>query len=176
LIGEEGLLSVKPLIYVVNISEENRESPSSHLQQFREFAREEKLKVVEICAQLEMELAELALEEEQKFREEMEIGERESDKLINQVFEELDLITFFTVTGGEEIRAWAIKRGTPAVEAAGKVHSDMKRGFIRAEVIPVDDLLKVRDLKKARSEGKIRLEGKEYRVRDGDVIHFRFSV
>lgn len=175
LIEEEGFLSLKPLIYVANIGEENRES-SLHLERFRKFAREEKIKVIEICAQLEMELAELPLEEEQKFREEMGMGERKIHKLIKQVFEELNLVTFFTITGGEEVRAWAIRKGTPAVEAAGKVHSDMERGFIRAEVISLEELLNTGDLKKARAEGKIRLEGKEYRVRDGDVIHFRFSV
>ncbi len=171
---EEGLLSVKPLIFVANIGEES--SSSLQAQKLRDFAEKERIGMVEICAQLEMELSQLGPEEEKSFREEMEVKNQNKAKLIDLIAKELELVTFFTVTGGEEVRAWAVKRGTPAVEAAGKVHSDMKRGFIRAEVLPVEQLLKIGDWKKARSEGKMRLEGRDYQVQDGDVIHFRFNV
>jgi len=147
---KEGFLSLKPMFYVANIGEEDLESPSSHLERFREFANRERLEVIEICAQLEAELAEF------------------SDRKLN-------LITFFTITGGREVRAWAIKKGSPAVEAAGKVHSDMKRGFVRAEVIGVEELLDAGSFKRAKSEGKVRVEGREYRIKDGDVVHFLFT-
>jgi len=176
LIGKEGFLSIKPIIYVANIEEKDLEFPSSHVRRFREFARVKELKVVEVCAQLEMELLDLPEEERQKFIEEIGIKENVKAKLIREIFSELGLITFFTITGGKEVRAWPIKMGTPALKAAGKVHSDMERGFIRAEVISVDELLKVKSFKEAKLEGKVRLEGKNYQVKDGDVIHFSFAV
>lgn len=175
LIKEEGLLSVKPLIYVANTAEENKDSSSFYLEKLRKLAREEKLKLVEFCAQVEMELAELSPQEERKFRAEMGLEDKKGE-LIRLIFEQLDLISFFTITGGQEVRAWALKRGTPAIKAAGKIHSDIERGFIRAEVVEIEDLLKAGDLKKARAEGKVRLEGKDYQIQDGQVIHFYFNV
>lgn len=174
LVKKEGFLSLKPIIYVANTEEDVRCSP--FVEEFKRFIQKENLEGMEICAQLEMELSELPGEEQQKFIKEMGIKERGINKLIREVFKKLNLITFFTVTGGKEIRAWAVEMGTSAVDAAGKVHSDMKRGFIRAEVIPVDELIEIGSLKKARSEGKVKLEGKDYQVKDGDVVHFHFAV
>ncbi|MCD6575389.1 redox-regulated ATPase YchF [Candidatus Aerophobetes bacterium] len=174
LIKQEGFLSLKPVIYVANISEEDIESPSTHIRRLREFAKKEGFELIEVCAQLEMELAEFPDDERQSFLKEMGIKERAVCKLAREIARKLNLITFFTITGGKEVRAWTIKEGSLAVEAAGKVHSDIKKGFIKAEVIDVEDLLEVGDFKKARAEGKVKLEGREYKVRDGDVIHFHF--
>ena len=174
LVKDDGFLSLKPVIYVANTQEDV--NSSTLVEKFREFVQREGLQGIEMCAQLEMELSELPVGEQQKFLEEMEIKERAINRLINEVFKKLNLITFFTLTGGKEVRAWAIEKGTSAVDAAGKVHSDMKRGFIRAEVISVDELLKVKSFKEAKLEGKVRLEGKNYQVKDGDVIHFSFAV
>jgi len=173
---KEELLSLKPMIYLANIGEGDIESPSSNIKRFREFAKKECLEVVEMCAQLEMELAEFSKEERQRFSKEMGIKGEAGGGLIKKIYDKLNLITFFTVTGGREVRAWAIEKGTSAVEAAGKVHSDMEKGFIKAEIISVDELLKLKDFKKARAEGKVRLEGKDYKVKDGDVIHFQFAL
>lgn len=174
---EQELLSLKPMIYVANIGEEDIDSsPSFHTRRFREFAEKENLEAIEMCAQLEMELAELSEEERKSFTEEMGIKETALEKLIRTTYSKLKLITFFTITGGREVRAWAIKEGTSAIEAAGKVHSDMKKGFIKAEVINIDEFLELGGFKKARSEGKVRFEGKDYGVKDGDVIHFHFAL
>jgi len=172
---KEGFLSLKPMFYVANIGEEDLESPSSHLERFREFANRERLEVIEICAQLEAELAEFSEEERKRFIREMGVKENAVEKLAREIARKLNLITFFTITGGREVRAWAIKKGSPAVEAAGKVHSDMKRGFVRAEVIGVEELLDAGSFKRAKSEGKVRVEGREYRIKDGDVVHFLFT-
>lgn len=174
LVKDDGFLSLKPVIYVANTQEDV--NSSTLVEKFREFVQKEGLQGIEMCAQLEMELSELPVEEQQKFLEEMEIKERAINRLINEVFKKLNLITFFTLTGGKEVRAWAIEKGTSAVDAAGKVHSDMKRGFIRAEVISAEELIEIGSLKRARSEGKVKLEGKDYKVKDGDVIHFYFAV
>jgi len=176
LIKNEGFLCLKPVIYIANIEEKDINSPSEHLKKFREFAKREGLEVIEVCAKLEMELAEFEEEEREIFLKEMGIKERAIDKLAKKIAEKLGLITFFTVTGGKEIRAYSIKKGTSAVEAAGKVHSDMKKGFIKAEVIEAEELIKTGDLKKAKAEGKVKLEGKDYLVKDGDIIHFHFAL
>lgn len=175
-IKEEGLLSLKPMIYVANIGEKEVESPSIHTRQFREFANKEGLEIIEVSAQLEMELAELSPEERQRFIKEMGVKEGALEKLVRRISNKLNLISFFTVTGGREVRAWTIEEDTPASKAAGKVHSDMKKGFIKAEVISADELLELESFKRARSAGKVRLEGKDYRVKDGDVIHFHFAL
>ena len=176
MVKEEGFLSLKPMIYVANIGEKNLESSSSHIKYFKEFAKEHNFEVIEICAQLEMELAEFPEEEKQIFAKEMGIKKGTVEKLTREIFSKLNLITFFTVTGGKEIRAWALEKDSSVVEAAGKVHSDMEKGFIKAEVMGIDDLLELKSFKKARSEGKVKLEGKDCKVKDGDVIHFNFAL
>lgn len=173
-LAKEGFLTAKPLIYVVNIEAE--ETANHSLKELREYLKKRKAEWIEICAQLDMELGELPPEERKEFLKELNIKENREDKLIKRTYRLLNLITFFTITGGREVRAWAIKRGSTVREAAGKVHSDMERGFIRAEVIPVSSLLKFHSPKEAKEKGKIRIEGKDYKVEDGDVIHFIFAV
>jgi len=171
-LSREGFLTAKPLIYVVNI--EGEEVINSSLKTLREFLKQRKAEWVEICAQLEMELTDFPPEERKEFLKELKIKEEGKDRLIKRVYQLLNLITFFTITGGKEVRAWAIEKGTMAQEAAGKVHSDMKKGFIRAEVIPIVRLLELRSIKEAKEKGEIKIEGKDYKVEDGDVLHFRF--
>ena len=173
-LSKEGLLSLKPLFYVANVDEDDLTSPSPLLRRLRRHASEEGIDSIEICAQLEAELKELSLEEKIEFLKELKIEEG-IDRLIKEVYQKLNLITFFTITGGKEVRAWPVKRGISISRAAGKVHSDMEKGFIRGEVIAVSDLLKIGSTKRAKEEGKVRAEGKDYLVRDGDIIHFRFS-
>lgn len=175
LLGKEGFLSFKPLIYVVNINEDDLASPSPLLERLREYASAEGLEVIEICAKLELELEDLSEEEKMEFIKELRIRERGIERLIKGVYERLNLITFFTVSGGKEVRAWPIRRGITASQAAGRVHSDMERGFIKSETIAVSDLLRIGSMKQAKEEGKVRVEGKDYLVKDGDVMHFRFS-
>jgi len=175
-LGKEGFLTFKPLLYVANVEEENIKSPSPLLCSLKDYALKRKIRLIEICAQWEMELAELSQEEARQFLEDLRMEEKGTDKLIREAYRSLDLITFFTITGGKEVRAWPVKEGTTAVKAAGKVHSDMERGFICAEVVPARSLLKAGSLKQAREEGMVRVEGRNYIVRDGDVIHFKFNV
>lgn len=172
---EEGLLSLKPIIYVANIGEKDLNSPSTSLVNLRKYILEKKEKVIEICAQLEMELSELPSEEQREFIESMGIKRKGTDQLVEEAYHLLNLITFFTVTGGKEVRAWTVKKGTSAFQAAGRVHSDMQKGFIRAEIITASELVKLGSLKKAKEEGKLSVEGKDYLVKDGDIIHFRFN-
>ena len=174
MIKKEGFLSLKPMIYVANIGEKDLESSSVHIKCFREFAKEHNFEVIEVCAQLEMELAEFPEEEKQIFVKEMGIKKGAMEKLTREIFNKLNLITFFTITGGKEIRAWALEKDSSLLEAAGKVHSDMEKGFIKAEVMGVDELSELKSFKKARSEGRVKLEGKDSKVKDGDVIHFNF--
>jgi ribosome-binding ATPase YchF (GTP1/OBG family) len=141
-----------------------------------EVANVEGAEVVSICAQLEMELADWPLDEAAAYRAETGSGEPGLQKLVGAGYRLLNLITFFTTTGGKEVRAWTLLRGTLAPQAAGEVHSDIERGFIRAEVISYQELMASGSFATAKQRGLLRLEGKEYAVQDGDVIHFRFSV
>ncbi len=175
LIRDDGFLSLKPIIYVANIGEKDLNFPSSLLVNLREYILKKNERMIEICAHLEMELNELSFEEQKEFIEGMGIKRKGVDQLIEETYHLLNLITFFTGTGGEEVRAWAVKEGASVLQAAGKVHSDMQKGFIRAEIITVDELLKLGSLKKVREEGRLTVEGKDYLVKDGDVIHFRFN-
>lgn len=172
---KEGFLSFKPLLYIANIDENDLTSPSPLLERLREYASIERMEMIEICAQLELELEDISQEERMEFLEELKVRETGIDKLIKEVYRELDLITFFTVTGGKEAKAWPVERGITASQAAGKVHSDMERGYIKGEIIPVSELLETGSIKQAREKGKVRIEGRDYLVEDGDVIHFRFS-
>lgn len=174
-LAKEGFLSFKPLIYIANIDDDDLASPSLLLQRLREYALTEGIEVIEICAQLELELEDLSQEERIEFLKELKIKEAGIDRLIKEVYRKLNLITFFTVSGGKEAKAWPIQKGITVSQAAGKVHSDMKKGFIKTEVIPVSELLRIGSMKQAKEKGKVRIEGKDYLVKDGDVIHFRFS-
>jgi GTP-binding protein YchF len=173
---ELNLLTAKPRLYVTNVGEEDLPGGGDLVKAVAEVAAIEGTEVVSICAQLEMELADWPPEEAAAYRAETGSGEPGLKKLVEASYRLLNLITFFTTTGGKEVRAWTLLKGTLAPQAAGKVHSDMERGFIRAEVISYQDLMVSASFAAARQRGLLRLEGKEYAVQDGDVIHFRFSM
>ena len=174
------LLSMKPVIYAANVSEEDASDEAAdaceYVQTVREFAATEDSQVVVICAEIEAELSELDDEEKAMFLEDMGITESGLDKLIKSSYALLDLISFIT-TGEDETRAWTIKRGTKAPGAAGKIHTDFEKGFIRAETIAYDKLMECGGKTSvAKEKGLIRSEGKEYVVQDGDICHFLFNV
>ena len=172
------LLSYKPIIYGANVSEEDIAAgeENEYVVAVREFAATEGSEVVVICAKIEAEISELEDEEKAMFLEELGISESGLDKLIKSSYHLLDLISILTA-GEQEVRAWTIKRGTKAPGAAGKIHTDFERGFIRAETIAYDKLIECGgNLANAKEKGLVRSEGKEYEVKDGDVIHFLFNV
>ena len=169
------LLSKKPVLYACNVSEEDLSDGNEHVDAVKEYADKRGDEVVKFCARIESELAELDEEEQEAFLEEMGITDAGLERLINAAYKELGLITFFT-TGPKETRAWTVRKGAKAPEAAGKIHTDFERGFIRAETISYEDFVNCGSEKAAREAGKLRQEGKEYVVQDGDVILFRFNV
>ena len=170
------LLSYKPVIYVANVGEEDAASGNEFSEKVREFAATEGSEEITICAGIESEIAELDDEEKQVFLDDLGIEESGLDKLVKSSYSLLDLISFLTA-GEPEVRAWTVKRGTKAPQAAGKIHTDFERGFIRAETITYDQLVECGgNLSTAREKGWIRSEGKEYVVQDGDVMHFLFNV
>ena len=171
------LLSYKPVIYAANVYEDDAAAEDNdYIAKVREFAATENSDVIVVCAKIEAEMAELDEDEKAMFLEEMGIGESGLDKLVKASYHLLDLISFLTA-GEPEVRAWTIKRGTKAPGAAGKIHSDFEKGFIRAETIAYDKLIECGgNLATAKEKGLIRSEGKEYVVKDGDVIHFLFNV
>ncbi|HML36642.1 MAG TPA: redox-regulated ATPase YchF, partial [Bacillota bacterium] len=172
------LLSYKPIIYAANVSEDEAASDADneYVAAVRKFAASEGSDVVVICAKVEAEIAELEDDEKALFLDELGITESGLDKLIKASYHLLDLISFLTA-GPQEVRAWTITKGTKAPQAAGKIHTDFERGFIRAETIAYKDLIQCGgNLATAKEKGLIRSEGKEYVVKDGDVILFRFNV
>lgn len=171
------LLSYKPIIYAANVSEDDAASEDNEfIAKVREFAATEDAEVIVVCAKIESELAEMEDDERAVFLEELGIAESGLDKLVKASYHLLDLISFLTA-GEPEVRAWTIKRGTKAPGAAGKIHTDFERGFIRAETIAYDKLIECGgNLATAKEKGLIRSEGKEYVVKDGDVMHFLFNV
>jgi GTP-binding protein YchF len=172
------LLSFKPIIYVANVSEEDiveQNLDNDFVKEVRKHAETESADVVVICAKIEQEISELDEEDKKDFLEELGLDSSGLDKLIKASYHLLDLISFLTA-GPQEVRAWTIKRGTKAPGAAGKIHTDFERGFIRAETIAFNDLKEHGTMAAAREKGLVRLEGKEYVVQDGDVILFRFNV
>ncbi|KYO66518.1 redox-regulated ATPase YchF [Thermovenabulum gondwanense] len=171
------LLTSKPVIYVANISEEDLLSKKEGelLKKVKEYALKEGAEVIPVCAKIEAELAELEGEEKKELLGEYGLEESGLDRLIRASYRLLGLITFFTA-GPKEVRAWTIKEGTKAPQAAGKIHSDFERGFIRAEVISFEDLEKCKSQNEAKEKGLIRIEGKDYIMKDGDVVYFRFNV
>lgn len=171
------LLTYKPVIYAANVSEDDAAGEDNdYVKAVKEYAAAEGSEVVVICAKIEAELAELDDEERAMFLEDMGISEAGLDKLIKSSYALLDLISFLT-TGEDETRAWTIKRGTLAPQAAGKIHTDFEKGFIRAETIAYDKLMEVGGkISAAKEKGWLRSEGKEYEVKDGDVVHFLFNV
>ena len=172
------LLSYKPIIYVANVSDDDLVAGGDNefVQQVREIAAAEDAEVVVISAAIESEIAELEDEEKEMFLEELGIEESGLDKLIKASYHLLNLISYLTA-GEQECRAWTIKRGTKAPGAAGKIHSDFERGFIRAETIAYEKLMEVGgSLAAAKEKGLVRSEGKDYVVKDGDVMNFLFNV
>jgi GTP-binding protein YchF len=170
---EFNLLTSKPMLYVANTNENPDEEI---LKKLYDYSSKKNIEVIKISAKIESEIVKLPENERKEFLK--DIGEEYSglEKIIIAGTKLLDLITFFTVGSTDEVRAWSIKRGTKAPQAAGKIHSDFERGFIRAEVYSFDDIAKYRDEKILREKGLIRLEGKDYEIKDGDICFFRFNV
>jgi GTP-binding protein YchF len=168
------LLTMKPTIYVANVDEQGF-SNNALLERVAEFARAEGAPVLPVCASLEAEIAEMADEDKRAFLADLGLQEPGLDRLIRAAYALLGLQTFFTA-GPKEARAWTVPIGATAPQAAGVIHTDFERGFIRAEVISYDDYVACNGEQGAKEAGKMRLEGKDYVVRDGDVVHFRFNV
>lgn len=173
------LLSLKPIIYVLNVSEDdyiNDLKDNKYVDKLREYAEAEGSEIVPISVKIEEEMSELDDEERKAFLEDMGIKESGLDRLIRKSYKLLGLMSFLT-TGEDETRAWTIKKGTKAVDAAAKIHSDIARGFIRAEVVSYDDLVaNEMSMNKVKEKGLMRLEGKDYIMQEGDIVYFRFNV
>jgi GTP-binding protein YchF len=170
-----GLMTAKPVLYVCNVDEASAAADNAYSRQVEERARQEGAVAVVISAKIESEIAVLPLEERAEYLSAIGLAEPGLDRLIRAGYALLDLVTYFTV-GPKEARAWTITRGTKAPQAAGTIHTDFERGFIRAETIAYDDYVACRGEAGAREAGKLRLEGKDYVVADGDVMHFRFNT
>jgi len=173
---ELNLLTAKPFIYVANVSESDLPGGGPLIGPLRRLADKEQAELVVICAQCEAELAEWPAEDATAYLRELGVERQGLDCFIEAGYRLLNLITFFTTTGGKEVRAWPVLRGTSVIEAAGRVHTDMQRGFIRAEVVSYDDLIREGSTVAVREKGLMHLEGKDYIVQDGDIIHIRFNV
>jgi GTP-binding protein YchF len=169
------LLTAKPVFYVVNVDQKELRGEGPCLKAMMEWAGREGSKVVIICGDLEAELSDLREEEREEFRKELGLEGSSLERLIQVGYEILKLVTFYT-TVSLELRAWTVSKGTPAPKAAGKIHSDMERGFIRAEIISYSDFIACGSEHSAREKGLLRSEGKDYLIRDGDIVHFRFHV
>lgn len=168
------LLTIKPVLYIANVAEDGFES-NPHLDALREMAAEEGAEVVPVCAAIEAEIVELEEDERAEFLTDMGLEEPGLNRVVRAGYKLLGLETYFTA-GEKEVRAWTIPQSATAPEAAGVIHTDFERGFIRAEIVSYEDFVACKGEQGAREAGKLRSEGKEYIVRDGDVIHFRFNV
>jgi GTP-binding protein YchF len=175
LVSELNLLTMKPYLYIANISEAGLKNPETYQQQLNELAAEEGVEVIPICAQIEAELAEMEDDESNLFMEELGIDSSGLDRLTYSGYRMLEQITYFTA-GKQEVRAWEIRKGSTAPEAAGKIHTDFEKGFIRAEVFHYDDIDRFGSESSVKEAGRWRLEGRDYVVQDGDIMHFRFNV
>jgi GTP-binding protein YchF len=174
-IGQYQLLTYKPVLYAANVAENEVRSESTVVKKVREKAKEEGSEVIVISGKIEAELLELSPSERAEYLKQMGLEETGLARLIRVAYQLLGLITFFTA-GETEARAWTILKGTKAQTAAGKIHTDMERGFIRAEVMSYDDLISLGSEAAVKEKGLLRLEGKDYLIKDGDVIYFRFHV
>ena len=178
MLSDVSLLTLKPVIYAANVAEDDYSKPEGEnefVNKIREFAATENSEVMVISARIEEEISALDKDEKQVFLEELGASESGLDKLIRASYKLLGLISYLTA-GKPEVRAWTIKEGTKAPQAAGKIHTDFERGFIRAEVVAFDDLMGCGSMTAAKEKGLVRSEGKEYVVKDGDIILFRFNV
>jgi ribosome-binding ATPase len=170
------LLTIKPVLYVANVDEKSLSTGNKYVDQLREKVKDEHADVIILCAAIESQIAELDdAEEKSMFLAEYGLDESGLNKLISGAYKLLDLITYFTA-GVQEVRAWTIKKGWKAPQAAGVIHTDFERGFIKAEVIKLSDYEMYKSEAGCRENGKISIEGKEYIVQDGDIMHFRFNV
>ena len=178
LLESYNLLTYKPVIFAANVAEDDLMDDGASnegVASVREYAEKENCEVFVVCAQIEQEIAELEDDEKKMFLEDLGLSESGLEKLIKASYSLLGLISYLTA-GEPEVRAWTIKKGTKAPQAAGKIHSDFERGFIRAEIVSYDDLMDCGTYGAAKDKGLVRLEGKEYVVQDGDIILFRFNV
>ena len=171
------LLTMKPILYIANVSEKQLSNPfeDENVKQVVEYGKNEKAEVVPLCVKIEEELASLDGNDKQEMLEALGLNESGLDKVIKASYDLLGLMSFLTA-GEPEVRAWTIKKGTKAPQAAGKIHSDIERGFIRAEVVSFDDLMREGSMVAAKEKGLVRSEGKEYVMQDGDIVLFRFNV
>lgn len=177
-LSDVSLLTLKPVIYVANVAEDEAagvKSDNVYFNKVKEAAEAEGAEVIPVCAGIEAEIAELDAEEKAMFLEELGIAQSGLDRLITASYSLLGYISYLTA-GPKEVRAWTIVRGTKAPQAAGKIHSDFERGFIRAEIVSFDDLVACGSMNAAKEKGLVRSEGKEYVIADGDVVLFRFNV
>lgn len=178
IVRELNLLTMKPSLFIANVAEDEAttaEKDNPYVQKVKEYASHEHAEVVVISAKVEAEIAELDDAEAREFLQEMGLNESGLDKLIKAAFKLLGMLTFLTA-GPDECRAWTITKGTKAPQAAGKIHTDIERGFIRAEIVSFDDLAAAGSTAVAKEKGQVRLEGKDYVMQDGDVTYFRFNV
>lgn len=175
IINSFNLITLKPVIYVANVNEEDVVNGNEYTKMVKKYASDENSEVVIICAKIESELVELPEEEQLEFLHEIGIEQSGLSQLIKKTYSLLGLATYFTV-GSDEVKAWTFKKGMKAPQCAGIIHSDFERGFIRAEVMSYDDLISCGTENAVREKGKMRLEGKEYIMQDGDICHFRFNV
>ena len=175
IIKDSFLLTMKPILYVTNVSENEISEDNEYVKKVREYAKNENAKVIKLCVKIEEELSGLEDDDKKEMLEALGMDESGLDKVIKESYDLLGLMSFLTA-GKPEVRAWTIKKGTKAPEAAGKIHSDIQRGFIRAEVVSYDDLIKLGSLNEAKEKGLVRSEGKDYIMQDGDVVLFRFNV
>lgn len=177
LIKDTFLLTMKPSLYIANVSEEQLQNINNdeNVKKVIEYAKNENAEVIPLCIKIEEELASLENEDKQEMLEALGLNESGLDKVIKASYDLLGLMSFLTA-GEPEVRAWTIKKGTKAPQAAGKIHSDIERGFIRAEVVSYDDLIREGSMNTAKEKGLVRSEGKDYIMKDGDIVLFRFNV
>ena len=177
LIKDVYLLTSKPILYIANVSEEQLTDSDNdnYVNEVREYAKSENAAVIPLCVKIEEELSSLDGEDKKEMLEALGLAESGLDKVIKASYNLLGLMSFLTA-GEPEVRAWTIKKGTKAPEAAGKIHSDIQRGFIKAEVVSYDDLVREGSMNAVREKGLLRMEGKEYIMQDGDIVLFRFNV
>ncbi len=177
LVKDMFLLTTKPILYIANVSEEQLEDAENDafVKQVKEYASNEKAEVIPLCVKIEEELSGLEDEDKKEMLEALGLEESGLDKVIKRSYDLLGLMSFLTA-GEPEVRAWTIKKGTKAPQAAGKIHSDIERGFIKAEVVSYDDLMREGSMVAAKEKGLVRSEGKEYIMQDGDIVLFKFNV
>ena len=169
------LITAKPIIYMANVSEEDIQNGNEYVEKVKEYAKAENAQVITVCAKIESELSELNDEDKLEFLKDLGIEESGLNKLIKATYDLLGLATYFTA-GSDEVRAWTFKKGMKAPQCAGIIHTDFEKGFIKAEVVSYDDLMREGSMVAAKEKGLVRSEGKEYIMQDGDIVLFKFNV